>query len=99
MAVVPDQLCAPTIGGGSARSGGGGGEDHRSQISFPCRPKFMKTAKKMAGFAHVLANKSPKTPFFAKKYLKSYTCSRSRRRAAKGDKRMVLVHTHGLFIT
>jgi hypothetical protein len=26
-------------------------------------------------------------------------CSRSRRRAAKGDKRMVLVHTHGLFIT
>jgi hypothetical protein len=27
------------------------------------------------------------------------TCSRSRRRAAKGDKRMVLVHTHGLFIT
>jgi hypothetical protein len=27
------------------------------------------------------------------------TCSRSRRRAAKADKRMVLVHTHGLFIT
>jgi hypothetical protein len=26
-------------------------------------------------------------------------CSRSRWRAAKGDKRMVLVHTHGLFIT
>ncbi len=26
-------------------------------------------------------------------------CSRSRRRAAKADKRMVLVHTHGLFIT
>jgi Tfp pilus assembly protein PilZ len=25
-------------------------------------------------------------------------CSRSRRRAAKGDKRMVLVHTHGIFI-
>jgi hypothetical protein len=28
-----------------------------------------------------------------------YTCSRSRRRAEKVDKRMVLVHTHGLFIT
>ncbi len=27
------------------------------------------------------------------------SCSRSRRRAAKADKRMVLVHTHGLFIT
>jgi hypothetical protein len=26
-------------------------------------------------------------------------CSRSQRRAAKADKRMVLVHTHGLFIT
>jgi hypothetical protein len=26
-------------------------------------------------------------------------CSRSRQRAAKADKRMVLVHTHGLFIT
>jgi hypothetical protein len=26
-------------------------------------------------------------------------CSRSRRRAEKVDKRMVLVHTHGLFIT
>ncbi len=26
-------------------------------------------------------------------------CSRSRRRAAKADKCMVLVHTHGLFIT
>ncbi len=28
-----------------------------------------------------------------------YNCSRSRRRAAKVDKHMVLVHTHGLFIT
>ncbi len=27
-----------------------------------------------------------------------YKCSRSQRRAAKVDKRMVLVHTHGLFI-
>jgi hypothetical protein len=27
------------------------------------------------------------------------SCSRSRRKAAKADKRMVLVHTHGLFIT
>ncbi len=26
-------------------------------------------------------------------------CSRSRRRAEKVDKRMVLVHTHGVFIT
>ncbi len=32
-------------------------------------------------------------------YDTSYTCSRSRRRAEKVDKRMVLVHTHGLFIT
>ncbi len=31
-------------------------------------------------------------------WLLSY-CSRSQRRAAKADKRMFLVHTHGLFIT
>ncbi len=38
-------LCVPTTGGGSAWPGGGGGESHRSQISLPSRPKYMKTAK------------------------------------------------------
>jgi hypothetical protein len=32
-------------------------------------------------------------------HLQRNNCSRSRRRAAKADKRKVLVHTHGLFIT
>jgi hypothetical protein len=57
----------------STRSRGGGGEGHRSQISLPSHPKYMKTAKKTGGFAHVLANNSPKTPFFAQKYLTRYT--------------------------
>jgi hypothetical protein len=54
-----------------SRGGGGGG--HRSQISLPSRPKYTKTAKKWAVSLHVLANKSPKTPFFAQKYLTRYT--------------------------
>ncbi len=33
----------------------------------------MKTAKKTGGFAQVLANNSPKTQFFAQKYLTRYT--------------------------
>jgi hypothetical protein len=60
---APELLGAPTIGEESARAGGGG----RS------RPKYSKTAKKTGGFAHVLAYKSPKTPFFAQKYLRRYT--------------------------
>ncbi len=33
---------------GSAQSRGGSGGGHRSQISLPSRPKYMKTAKKQA---------------------------------------------------
>jgi hypothetical protein len=69
---APELLGAPTIGGGSARSGGGGGKGHRSQISLPSRPKYKKMAK-TGSFALVLANNSPKTPFFAQKYLTRYT--------------------------
>ncbi len=32
-----------------------------------------KNGEKSGGFAHVLANKSPKTQFFAQKYLTRYT--------------------------
>jgi hypothetical protein len=32
-----------------------------------------ENGKKTGGFAHVLANNSPKTPFFAEKYLTRYT--------------------------
>ncbi len=71
---APELLGVLTIGGGSARSRGGGGGGHRSQISLPSRPKQTKTEKKKpGGFAHVLASKSPKTPFFAQKYLTRYT--------------------------
>ncbi len=69
----PELFGAPTIGGGSARSRGGGGGGHGSQISLQSRPKYTKTAKKTGGFAHVLAYKSLKTPFFAQKYLTRYT--------------------------
>jgi hypothetical protein len=32
-----------------------------------------KTGEKTGGFAHFLAYKSPITPFFSQRYLKSYT--------------------------
>jgi hypothetical protein len=70
---APELLCVPTIGGGSAQSGDGDGGGHRSQISLPSWPKYTKTAKKTGGFAHVLAYKSPKTPFCTQKYLTRYT--------------------------
>jgi hypothetical protein len=64
---------ALTFGGGSARSRGGGGGDHRrSQISLLSWPKYTKTTKKTGGFAHILACKSPKMPFFAQKYFTRY---------------------------
>ncbi len=34
--------------------------------------EIAKIGEKTGGFAHVLANKSPKTPFFAQKYLTRY---------------------------
>ncbi len=41
---------------------------------MPSQPyEIAKYVKKMAGFAHVLAYNSPKTPFFALKYLTRYT--------------------------
>ncbi len=73
MWAAPELLGAPTIGRGSVRSGGGGGGGHRSQISLPSRPKYTKLAKKTGGFAHILANKSLKMPFFAQKYFTRYT--------------------------
>ncbi len=73
MWAAPELLGAPTIGGGVPGPGGGGRGGLRSQISLPSRPKYTKTAKKPGGFAHVLAYKSTKTPFFAQKYLTRYT--------------------------
>ncbi len=71
---APELLGAPTIGGGSARPGGGGGEIHRSHTYMPSQPyEIAKNGKKTGSFAHVLAYKSPKTPFFAQKYLTRYT--------------------------
>jgi hypothetical protein len=35
--------------------------------------EIAKNSEKMGGFAHVLAYKSPKMPFFAHKYLTRYT--------------------------
>ncbi len=68
MWAAPELLGAPTMGGGRSGTGGGGGEGFRSQISLPSRPKYMKTAKN-GGFAHILAYKLPKTPFFPLKYI------------------------------
>jgi hypothetical protein len=41
----------------------------------PSQPyEIAKNGKKTGGFAHVFAYKSPKTPFFALKYLTRYIC-------------------------
>jgi hypothetical protein len=41
---------------------------------IPSQPyKIAKNGEKTGGFAHVLAYNSPKTPFFALKYLTRYT--------------------------
>jgi hypothetical protein len=41
---------------------------------IPSQPyEIAKNGEKTGGFAHVLAYKSPKTPFFALKYLIKYT--------------------------
>jgi hypothetical protein len=46
---------------------------HRSQIRLQSHPKYTKKAKKQAVPPNVLAEKSPKTPLFAQKYLTRYT--------------------------
>jgi hypothetical protein len=46
---------------------------HRSQIRLLSFQKYATTAKETGGFVHFLAKKSPKTPFFAQKYLTRYT--------------------------
>ena len=66
---TPELLGAPTIGGGSARPWGGGGEVIYTFTAVRNSQKRRKTG----GFAHVLAYKSQKTPFFAQKYLTRYT--------------------------
>jgi hypothetical protein len=41
---------------------------------IPSQPyEIAKNGEKTGGFAHVLAFKSPKTPFFTQKYLTRYT--------------------------
>jgi hypothetical protein len=67
--VVPELLGAPTIGGGSAWPWGGGGE----VIYTFTAVRNSQTGKKMGGFTHIFAYKSPKTPFSAIKYLAIYT--------------------------
>jgi hypothetical protein len=60
------------MGGGSAQPGDGGGESNSSQISLLSSPKYAKTAKKTGAFTYLSTYKSPKTPFFALKYLTRY---------------------------
>jgi hypothetical protein len=55
--------------GGSAQPWGGGGEIIYTFTAVRNSQKRRKTG----GFAHVLAYNSPKTPFFALKYLTRYT--------------------------
>jgi hypothetical protein len=68
---APELLGAPTIGGGSARPWDGGGEVMYTFTAIRNSQKRQKTG----GFAHILAYKSPKTPFFAQKYFTRYTYS------------------------
>jgi hypothetical protein len=69
----PELLGAPTIGGGSARSRGGGGKGSLKSKKTSKPPEMYKNSKKRAVLTHILAEKSPKTPFFAQKYLTRYT--------------------------
>jgi hypothetical protein len=65
-------LGAPNIEGrGSAWAGGGGGESKRRQIS-PLLAKIHKNGAEKRLFPALLVQ-SPKTPFFAQKYLIRYT--------------------------
>ncbi len=69
MRAAPELLGAPTIGGGVPSPGV---VVERSYI--PSQPyEIAKNGEKTGGFAHILAYKSPKTPFFALKYLTRYT--------------------------
>jgi hypothetical protein len=69
MRAAPELLGAPTIGGGVP---GPGVVVERSYI--PSQPyEIAKNGEKTGSFAHVLTYKSPKTPFFALKYLTRYT--------------------------
>ncbi len=69
MRVAPELLGAPTIGGGSAWPGGGGGEVIYTFTAI----RNSQKRRKNGCFAHVFAYNSPKTPFFALKYLTRYT--------------------------
>jgi hypothetical protein len=68
---APELLCVPTIGGG----GGVPGPEVVVERSYiPSQPyKIAKNGEKTGGFAHILAYKLLKTPFFALKYLTRYT--------------------------
>ncbi len=69
MRAAPELLGAPTIGGGSAGPWGGGGEVKYTFTAVRNSQKRRKTGS----FTHILAYNSPKTPFFAHKYLTRYT--------------------------
>jgi hypothetical protein len=71
---APELLGSPTIGGGVP--GPGVVVESFIEVIY-CIPsqqyEIAKNGEKTDGFAHVLAYKSPKTPFFALKYLTRYT--------------------------
>jgi hypothetical protein len=59
------------LAGGVPGPGGGGRKIHRSHINL--HSQIAKNGEKTGSFAHVLAYKSLKTPFFALKYFTRYT--------------------------
>ncbi len=65
---APELLGAPTSGGGSARPGVVVERFIEVIYTFTAARNSQKR-RKTGGFAHVLANKSPKTPFFCSKVL------------------------------
>jgi hypothetical protein len=70
--VAPELFGAPTIGGGAP--GPGVVVEGSWKPKKPSKqPEIYENGKKMGDFAHILAYKSPKTPFFAQKYLTRYT--------------------------
>ncbi len=69
--LAPELLGAPTIGGGSARPWSGVGEVIYTFTAIRNSEKQRKNGLCRACFG--LYSKSPKTPFFALKYLTRYT--------------------------
>ncbi len=70
---APELLGVPTIGRGKCLVRGWWWRRSQKSNKPSKPPEIYENGEKTGGFAHVLANKSLKTPFFSHKYLTRYT--------------------------